>query len=183
MFTCRVNSEVELRLLDHRHVEELFALTDHNRKHLEPWMLWIHGSTTIEHTRAFIRGALQQFAENCGFHTGIWYCGQLTGVVGMLPINWSNHSVELGYWLGAEFEGKGLVTMTCRALIEHAFRELGLNRVEIRLASENRRSKAVVERLGFTHEGTLRQAELLNGTLVDIERFALLRGDWERRTP
>lgn len=182
MFTYRLNPDVELRLLDHRHVEELFALADHNRAHLEPWMTWIRGTTGVEHICEFIQGALKQFAENRGFHTGIWYRGQLAGAVGMLPIHWSNRSVELGYWLGAEYQGKGLVTMTCRALIEHAFRDLQLNRVEIRLASGNLRSKAVTERLGFTHEGTFRQAELLNDRLVDIERFSLLREDWERRT-
>jgi len=181
MFTCQLNSDVALRLLDHRHAEELFALVDRNREHLRPWMLWTDGTTGVEHIRSFITGALQQFAENRGFHTGIWYRGQLAGAVGMLPIHWSNRSVELGYWLGEEFQGKGLVTMTCRALIEHVFRDLELNRVEIRIASENRRSQAVTKRLGFTHEGTFRQAELLNGTLVDIERFALLREDWERR--
>ena len=54
-----------------------------------------------------------------------------------------------------------------------------LNRVEIRAAPENRRSRAIPERLGFTEEGTLRQAERVGERYLDSAVYAMLAEDWK----
>ena len=82
-----------------------------------------------------------------------------------------------GYWLDRGEVGKGVVTRACRTLIKYAFEELGMNRIEIQCSAENRRSAAVPERLGFTKEGVLRQAELRNGKLHDFSIYGLLAED------
>jgi ribosomal-protein-serine acetyltransferase len=114
---------------------------------------------------------------------GIWYSGELAGVIGHLGVDWTNRSTELGYWLGASFQGNGLATMACRVLTEHAFHELELNRVEIRCAPENTRSRAIPERLGFREEGTLRQDEWLNDHFEDTVVYGMLAADWPTATP
>jgi RimJ/RimL family protein N-acetyltransferase len=80
---------------------------------------------------------------------GIWYEGRLAGVIGYHALDWENRTTEVGYWLGEEQQGKGLVTAACRALVDHAFGELGLNRVVISCATENKKSCAIPERLGL----------------------------------
>ncbi|MNT17766.1 putative ribosomal N-acetyltransferase YdaF [compost metagenome] len=70
------------------------------------------------------------------------------------------------------------MTRACRAVIDHAFRELALNRLEIRCGAENLRSQAIAQRLGFTREGTLRQAMCLNQHLIDQVVFGLLASEW-----
>ena len=107
----------------------------------------------------YIRSSLGQFVENNGFQAGMWYRGTLAGIIGYQGVDWVNRSTALGYWVGASCQGKGLVTKACSALIDPAFREWRLNRVEIRCATGNDRSQAITERLGFTQEGTLRGAE------------------------
>ena len=103
---------------------------------------------TLEDRKNFIRDALKQFAQNKGFVAGIWHKGRLAGVIGYDSIDWENRTTEVGYWLGEEHQGKGLVSAACRALVDHAFFELGLNRVVISCATENKRSCAIPERLG-----------------------------------
>jgi ribosomal-protein-serine acetyltransferase len=56
----------------------------------------------------------------------------------------------MGEWLGAVFEWKGLMTRGVEALINYAFVEIGLNRLEIRAGTRNLKSCAIPERLGFT---------------------------------
>jgi ribosomal-protein-serine acetyltransferase len=85
-------------------------------------------------------------------------------------VDWLHRRAEIGYWLGREFQGHGMVTDACRAVTRHALVELGLNRVEIRCATGNAKSKAIPLRLGFTLEGVLRQAEL--------EVYSMLRSDF-----
>ena len=83
--------------------------------------------------------------------------------------------------LGQEFEGKGLATNACRALVDHAFEELGLNRVSIACATENKRSCAIPERLSFQREGIQRQAEWLYDHFVDHVVYAALASEWQKR--
>jgi len=119
----------------------------------------VDGSRTVEDRKNFIRGALKQFVENNAFQAGIWHEGRSVGVVGHHGIDWENRSTSLGYWLGEGSQGQGLVTTACRARVDHAFGELGLNQVTIACATENNKSCATPERLDFRREGVHRQAE------------------------
>jgi ribosomal-protein-serine acetyltransferase len=179
MFAFRMDGDAELRLLEERHAEELFALVDRNRAYLRQWLPWLDGTKAPPDSRAFIQSTLDQFAKNAGFIAGIWYQGGLAGVVGFHGIDWANRRTSLGYWCSAERQGLGLVTRSCRALVAHAFREWKLNRVEIACATENTRSRAIPTRLGFTAEGTSRDAEWLYDHFVDHVQYAMLARDWE----
>ncbi len=80
--------------------------------------------------------------------------------------------------LGAAFEGQGLITCACRVMIDYAFDELGLNRVVISCASENKKSRAIADRLGFTQEAILRQSEWLKDEFVDQVVYGALAREW-----
>jgi ribosomal-protein-serine acetyltransferase len=69
------------------------------------------------------------------------------------------------------------MSASCRAVIAHGFGALGLHRVSIRCAVENRRSRAIPERLGFTFEGVARGSEWLYDHFVDHAIYGLLRTD------
>ncbi len=79
--------------------------------------------------------------ENNGFQTVILSRGLGAGVVGHHQVDWRNRATALGYWVGEEFQGQGLVTAACRQLVIHSFDVLGLHRLEIRCAVGNRRSR------------------------------------------
>lgn len=179
MFYFPLNKDSELRLLETIDAEELFALTENNRHHLRRWLPWVDRNKTVDDSRQFIESTRKQLAQNQGLHPGIWYQGQLAGIIGQHGIDWGNRSTSIGYWLGKDFEGKGLITLGCKALIEFSFKKLGLNRVEIRCAVGNKKSQAVPLRLGFKKEGVLRRAELLDDTFTDHVLFGLLAEDWD----
>jgi len=168
-----------LRLLEERDAAPLYALIDANRAYLRQWLPWVDKEQSPNTTRAFLRAAQQQFADKRGGQYGIWQHGQLAGVVGQHPIDWANRACALGYWLGAAYQGRGLVTRACRALVSHAVRDLGLHRVEIRAATGNHRSRAIAERLGFRQEGVLRDAEWLYDHYVDLVVYAMLAPEWQ----
>ena len=69
------------------------------------------------------------------------------------------------------------MTRAVRALVEHALLEWRLNRVEIRAAPENRRSRAIPERLGFLEEGVLREAEKVGDRYLDAVVYGMLASD------
>lgn len=180
MFEHKVDAETELLLLDERQADELYALVDRHRAHLRQWLPWVDGTTSVQSSRVFIREALKQFADTQGFHAGIWEKGRLAGVIGFHKIDWANRRVMIGYWLAPPFQGRGIMTRACRAMVDHAFGHLKLNRVEIHCAVENLKSRAIPERLGFAQEGTLRQGEFLYDHYVDLVVYAMLSEDWAR---
>jgi ribosomal-protein-serine acetyltransferase len=167
----------ELRPLEERDADELYALIDANRERLVRWMVWAEGQTP-ERTREFIRNAQRQLAEDDGFQAAIVDGGRIVGVAGVHGIDWPNRATAIGYWLAIGEEGRGTMTHAVRALVDHAFAKWRLNRVEIRVDVENRRSRAVAERLGFVYEGTLRQALRLADGFHDDAVYAMLARDW-----
>lgn len=181
MLAHRLNGEISLELLEERHAEEIFRVVDTNRAHLREWLPWLDGSRSVEESRAFIRRARGQLANNDGFHTPIRYRGNLVGMLGLHSIDWHNRSTSLGYWLAREAQGLGIMTACCAVYLGHAYEALKLHRVEIRCAVANRRSRAVAERLGFREEGQVRQAEWLYDHFVDNVVYGLLAPEWSAR--
>ena len=71
------------------------------------------------------------------------------------------------------------MTDACRAVLDYLFGELRLNRIEIQCATGNARSMGIPRRLGFTLEGTRREAELVNGKFYDLLLFSMLKREWK----
>jgi ribosomal-protein-serine acetyltransferase len=178
MFYADIGNQATLRILEEQHAAQLFALVDANRSHLRAWLPWLDNNTSVEASRSFIRHSLQQFANNDGFQAGIWQGDAMAGVIGYHTLDWANRKTDIGYWLGVAFQGHGLMTRATRTLVNHAFGELGLNRVEIRCAVGNSRSCAIPQRLGFRQEGVLRQIEWLYDHFVDHVVYGMLASEW-----
>lgn len=178
MFKYKVDEDIELKLLEIRDTKELFELTNSCRDYLRQWLPWLDGSKTEEDTRTFIEATQKQFASNNGFQAGIWYKGEIAGVIGYHGINWANKSTSIGYWLGEKYIGKGIMTKSCKALVNYALIDLKLHRVEIRCAEENYKSRAIPERLGFAKEGIIREAEWLYDHYVSHVAYGILAKEW-----
>ena len=175
MFTRKIDDETELRLLLERDAEDYYALNDRNRERF----YWLKKDYSLEDARSFIRrDLLENFAADNGFQAGIFVGGRLAGVFRYNDINWKTRATSLGYGIDAAFEGRGLITKSCRVFLDHAFDVMKLNRVEIRCHTGNERSCAVAERLGFTREGVLRQVERIHERLADMIVYGLLADEW-----
>jgi ribosomal-protein-serine acetyltransferase len=166
-----------LRLLEESDADELFALTDRNRAHLEPWMPWLPSTRTPQDTLEFIRATRRQIAANDGLTLAIVRDGAIVGDCGFHHVDWANRAATIGYWLSAGEQGRGTMTEAVRALVDHAFGPWGLHRVEISAAVDNARSRAVPERLGFALEGVRRAAERVGDRWLDLAVYALLAAD------
>ena len=180
MFSLKLTDEIELRLLEERHAEALFAVVEQNREYLREWLPWLEMNTSPNETRSFIKSALDQFANNSGLVAGIWHGDRIVGVISYYNIDWLNRMAHIGYWLDARYQGKGIMTRACEAMIAYGFNELELNRIEIRCAIGNQKSCAIPERLGFVCEGVARQAEWLYDHFVDLSIYGLLAKDWKQ---
>lgn len=176
----RVDPDTELRVQVEKDAEALFQLVQANRAYLRRWLPWIDYTQSVDDERAYIRSTQLQYQENQAIIFSIWFRGQIVGSIGYAPFDWVNRRAELGYWLAKDYQGQGLMTRSCQTLIRYAFEELKMNKVEIRCATGNTASGAIPQRLGFTQEGIIRQAEWLYDHYVDLHLFGLLESEWRQ---
>ena len=172
-----------LRPLVDADAEQLFSVIEANRAHLANWMPFVGQTRGVADSLAFIRAARRQFDENRGMQLALVEGHRIVGVVGFHAIDWSRKSTSIGYWLAADRQGAGTMTRSVCALLDHAFGEWRLNRVEIRAGVLNTRSRAIPERLGFREEGVLPSAERIGARVIDHVIYVMTARDWKRHGP
>jgi ribosomal-protein-serine acetyltransferase len=165
-----------LRPLAATDVRDLHDLIAANRAHLRPWLPWADQDEPT--TAAFVHRAIAAAARREGLHLAIVANGSIAGVCGFHAISWAHGSASVGYWIAEAAQGRGTVTRAVRALVDHAFTDLGLHRVELRTAPDNLRSRAVATRVGFTQEGTLREGERFGDRFADSVVYSVLAPEW-----
>jgi ribosomal-protein-serine acetyltransferase len=179
MLTRELPGGYALRLLEESDADELFAVIDANREHLGAWMPWVDNEHQPDDVLPFIRRTRRQIADNDGLQTAIVDPeDRIVGMVGFHGVDWMNRRTSIGYWLARDEQGRGTATHAVRALLDLAFGTWRLNRVAIEAAVDNARSRAVAQRLGFTEEGVLREAERVGERRLDHVVYAMLAADW-----
>jgi ribosomal-protein-serine acetyltransferase len=167
-----------LRPLSEADHQPLFDAVDRNRAHLRRFLPWLDSTRSARDIEMFRARVQSQEREGTGLTRIIEHAAAIGGVVGYNYIDPLNRRAELGYWVDRTLEGRGLVRQACTQLIRFGFEELDLHRIAIDAAVDNRRSRALAERLGFTQEGVRREAEWLYDHFVDHAQYGLLRHEW-----
>ncbi len=177
----QVDDETELRFPEEADAGEIYDLITRDLQHMKEWLPWVHDDYNIEQTREFVRRNLESFRENRSFSMRVLYRGRAAGNIGFNYFDWEHRKTEIGYWLGSSFQGRGLITKSCRVLVNYAFRTLSLNRVSILCGVGNLKSRAIPERLGFKMEGVLREAEWVHTRFIDLAVYSMLAREWQAR--
>lgn len=178
MFTLPLGDRARLRPLEPWQAPEFLAHIDRARPTVDPWIPWASLSTDLASATATLQRYADRQAEDSGRIYGIWLDGTLVGGVMFPRFDKDAGTCEIGCWLEAAGEGHGLVTRACRLLIDWAFTERGMSRVEWWVAAGNTRSIAAARRLGMTHEGTLRRRYPHRGVRQDSEVWSVLAEEW-----
>ncbi|NPD24607.1 GNAT family N-acetyltransferase [Corallococcus exiguus] len=148
-----------------------------NLEHLRPWMEWAKRYPMSVAQQAGqlrrMRG-LFDLGQDCAYGVLSRDGSEVLGGTGLHP-RVGEGALEIGYWISASHTGQGLATEIAGALTRVAFEVEGVRRVEIHCDPRNVRSAAVARRLGFVHEGTLRQRLVApDGALRDTMSWTLL---------
>lgn len=180
--TIEVDSEILLRPIAETDEQAMWQAIDGDREYLGKYLPWIDTYPTAEsHLSQFTQRRVERdvFDRSEGYL--VEYRGELAGTVGFGFPNRDN-GVEVGYWLRQDLQGRGIITRSIEAVITMLIVEMGLHRVTIRAATTNLPSRGIPERLGFTHEGTMRDGALVNGEYLDLEIYSMLDHEWLARS-
>ncbi|GHD56449.1 GNAT family N-acetyltransferase [Streptomyces goshikiensis] len=178
MFSIDLTDEAQLFPLEVRHAEEFLAHIDRGREYIGEHIALADVVPDLDASRAFLASYAQKAASDTGRLYGIRLGGTLVGGVLFRTFDAATGTCEAGCWLEPPAAGRGLITRACRVLIDWAFHERGMHRVEWHVSSANKKSLAVAERLGMTREGVLRQTHPHRGVRQDTEIWAVLADEW-----
>jgi ribosomal-protein-serine acetyltransferase len=176
--TLHITPTTFLRPIALEDTASLYAAVDANRAHLRQWLPWVDRTACEADQHPFIESVIAQRTAGTGAVWLIINDDSIQGVCGFNLIDDANRKAEMGYWLAESAQHQGLMTRAVFRLLRHGFEDLNLNRIAILAATENHRSRAIPQRLGFTLEGTLHQAEWLYDHFVDHAIYALLHADF-----
>lgn len=161
-------------------------------EHVSAWQRWRKQPTSQRFNpllplsdEALIRrlatGTSSQLADRPGYNEYRWIVelrGAAIGTVAASNISWGMGYAEVNYMMSDEYHGQGFGTRSVALLVEKLFRETDLSRLFATISVENTASIKLVERLGFTLEGQMRQHYLIQGRRVDELIYGLLRHEW-----
>jgi len=157
-----------------KHSDQLFKLIQDNKLYFSNSMEWPKHVNELSDSISFIEQSRLNNQNNTALVLLIIFESRVAGVISFNNIDCANHTAYMGYWLGKRFQGKGIITQSIKKLI-HDYSSTGkINRFVIKCAVDNIKSNAVALRCGFTLEGVLRNAEVINGVAHDQNIYAKL---------
>ncbi len=140
-------------------------------------------ATPDEARRDVLDWAQMAFEQRRGLRWGLTRIGS-DDLIGTAGFNWwdrDNRCAEIGYDLNRHYWGQGLMTEAVHAMLRWGFSHMALNRIEADTTEGNIGSIRVLEKCGFTHEGTMHERHFAQGRFWDNLRYGLLRRDYEAR--
>lgn len=179
MFKHDLGDGADLRFLELRHAAQFLEFVTVNSDHLGVWLEWGRTIQTLEQAQNFIKRGITRYSDDGLPWVGIWLEHHLVGGILFFPVDKTSKSTMIGYWLGRDVGGRGIMTKAVKAMLGFVFDELQLNRLELQAHVDNLKSRALAERLGFQFEGVLRQVWTLHGKYVDHAAYAMLKSDWD----
>lgn len=138
-----VDDEITLKQMQSADVEALYSIIDRNREHLSRF-----GDETATNYPSLesyqLRLAVPSPDE---YRFGIWDQDEAVGFIKLTKQ--AQGTAEIGYWLGEEFTGKGLMRKSADSLTKYAINSLGFNEVTARVVKENAASLKVLQSIGY----------------------------------
>ena len=173
-------TNVSLRLLTIEDHESLYKLVNTNRASFVRYFpITCANTETLELSKKYVEGLVEKSNNKTLYAHGIFLKDALIGVILIRDIDWRIPKCELGYYLDANFQGKGIMTNATKQMIAHCFDDLKMNKIFLRASPDNIGSVSVAEKCGFIREGLLRKEfRIETGELVDSIYFGLLKSDW-----
>ncbi len=173
MFKYKINESIYISIIDLSYASSYEKLVQDDYIHLKEFLGWPYICKTEDDFKTFIKKSLKDYENGKSLVCTIFYNNQIVGNISLNTINTSLKKVNIGYWLVSSFQGKGIITSTCNCLINYAFEDLKMEKVEIAVAVENIKSRAVCKRLNMKLEGIISNSENINGKIVDHAIYSL----------
>lgn len=172
-----ISETITLKRISLDDVHAIFNTINMERAYLRKWLPFVDNTLQESDTFEYVQQVIE---ENQIVYT-IWDQNNFVGLIGFKNVDETNKKAEIAYWLSEATQGRGIVTLSVREMLVYAFEELDINKIQVKVAVGNERSRKVPERLGFTLEGIERDGELLiDDKFTDLAIYGLTKKDFKK---
>ena len=167
-----VSDAIELRAVEERYTADLHYLVVKNRTFLQTAFDWAQHVGTEEDARRNVQSNQMLHQRGYAKMFLLKFQGRIVGVLSFNSVEPTNKTAYIGYWLDEDHQRQGLLSQALQAFMRYYVERGEIRRFVIKCRVDNRCSSRVAQRNGFTLEGCLREAEMLNGRYDDVNLYA-----------
>lgn len=175
MFINRIDEELSIALVQESFAADYAEIVYSQIDYLSQWLAWPKICNREQDFRLFIQRVLHEYAEGKSMTCAIIYKGKIVGNCSFNTINHDTKCAEVGYWLSQQHQGKGIITRVVKHLINIAFNDLDMTKVQLSAAVDNQPSRRVAERVGMTLEGVLTNQEKIEDRILNHAIYGIKR--------
>jgi ribosomal-protein-serine acetyltransferase len=176
----RYTKRLMLRPFRRRDVAALHEAIKVSLEDLSPWLPWVEDYDRGVSQR-FVRESVGAWADRRAYDFTVRTIAELDRHLGNVSI-WStshqNAIGEVGYWIRSDETGNGYATEATTRAVQIGFEEMGLHKVQLRIALGNTRSERIAGAVGFVHEGVLRDEVKVGNRWLDHSVWSMLESEW-----
>ncbi|GET46677.1 GNAT family N-acetyltransferase [Capnocytophaga felis] len=173
------DEKIYLELVKLSDAETIFNTINTQREYLGEWLPFVQYIKEVTDEENFLKSALETMEQTKEYVFCIRKEGNFVGLISFIKTDKLNQKTEIGYWISETYQKQGIVTKATKRMCEFAFTEMGMNRVQIRCATENIASKSIPKRLNFVFEGIERQGERVSENVFrDLEVYSKLKEEF-----
>ena len=162
------------------HIADAKSMFEYTRKEdVTKYLLW-DSHASLRQTKQFLKRIIEKYLDgNLAWAITLKDSGEFIGMIDFTTLDRTAGIAEIAYAISDVYWGKGIITEATQIVIDYSFNELHLERISARCFAENIGSERVMQKVGMTHEGTLRKAIYKNGAYHDMKIYAILREDYK----
>ena len=165
----------------------LFEAASESVRRIHRFLPWCRPGYTFAEAAAWVERQVAAFPAGTEYDFVIVSpSGRFLGACGLNQLDTVNRRANLGYWVRTSAMRRGVATAAVRRVVEWAFANTDLGRLEIVVSTRNAASLKVAEKAGATREGVLRRRLVLHGRPHDAVMFSFVRpraSERRRRSP
>lgn len=176
----QVNEDIELKQVELSDAPELNSIIDINREYFKHWLPFVNYTVDVQSSEDVVITMVNVANMEPQYVFAIKYRGLYAGLIAFRNMDKINRKVDMGYFLSEPFHKRGIVFQSVLAMMDHAFKEMNMNKVVLRCPIGNYASSNIPRRIGFQLEGIERAAEMMpDETFIDLEVYSMLKKDYE----
>ena len=168
------NNTIILQRYSMDDADDLLSAIKQSYDEISPWMSWLTTSYDLKAAQEFINIQINNWDEDLEYTFSIRnHQGDFLGTIGLHIYDQLNGVASIGYWMNSKHCCKGYCTQSVKLLLQNAFKQLNLIRIEIIVATQNKASQRVAIKSGAQFEAILKNRIRLHGIAIDANMNAI----------